>query len=49
MKVEAEKCLAQSEKFKNKKTEFESSIYAKIEKYGILVMGSGARRRFLLS
>ncbi|GLJ18131.1 hypothetical protein SUGI_0320300 [Cryptomeria japonica] len=29
MKVEAEKCLAQSEKFKNEKIEFESAIYVK--------------------
>eukprot|EP01018_Ginkgo_biloba_P007587 Gb_22879 [translate_table: standard] len=29
MKLEAEKCLAQSEKFMNEKTEFESTIYAK--------------------
>lgn len=29
MKVEAEKCLAQSEKFKNEKAEFETTIFAK--------------------
>lgn len=29
LKVEAEKCLAQSEKFSNEKSEFESAIYAK--------------------
>ncbi|XP_077240129.1 DNA ligase IV-binding protein isoform X2 [Tasmannia lanceolata] len=29
LKVEAEKCLAQSEKFENEKTEFESIVYAK--------------------
>lgn len=29
MKVEAEKCLAQSEKFKNEKTEFETAVFAK--------------------
>ncbi|XP_057980023.1 DNA repair protein XRCC4 [Malania oleifera] len=29
LKVEAEKCLAQSEKFSDEKTEFESAIYAK--------------------
>ncbi|KAK3417401.1 DNA repair protein XRCC4 [Eucalyptus grandis] len=29
LKVEAEKCLAQSEKFNNEKMEFESAIYAK--------------------
>ncbi|KAL6343637.1 hypothetical protein AAG906_025002 [Vitis piasezkii] len=29
LKVEAEKCLAQSEKFNNEKAEFESAIYAK--------------------
>ncbi|XP_024035040.1 DNA repair protein XRCC4 [Citrus clementina] len=29
LKVEAEKCLAQSERFKNEKLEFESAVYAK--------------------
>lgn len=28
--MEAEKCLAQSERFSNEKTEFESAIYAKV-------------------
>lgn len=28
--MEAEKCLAQSEKFNNEKAEFESAIYAKV-------------------
>lgn len=28
--MEAEKCLAQSEKFKNEKVEFESEVYAKV-------------------
>lgn len=27
---EAEKCLAQSEKFQNEKTEFETKIYSKV-------------------
>lgn len=30
MKVEAEKCLSQSERFANEKVEFESEIYAKV-------------------
>ena len=30
MKVEAEKCLAQSERITNEKVEFESEIYAKV-------------------
>lgn len=30
LKVEAEKCLAQSERFNNEKLEFESAIYAKV-------------------
>ncbi|XP_058222874.1 uncharacterized protein LOC131332590 [Rhododendron vialii] len=31
-RVEAEKCLAQSERFSNEKTEFEDAIYAKIKR-----------------
>ncbi|XP_028780817.1 DNA repair protein XRCC4-like isoform X2 [Neltuma alba] len=31
MKVEAEKCLSQSERFANEKVEFESEIYAKVQ------------------
>lgn len=30
LKSEAEKCLSQSEKFKNEKAEFESAVYAKV-------------------
>lgn len=30
LRVEAEKCLAQSERFSNEKTEFEDAIYAKV-------------------
>ena len=30
LKGEAEKCLSQSEKFRNEKTEFESAVYAKV-------------------
>lgn len=30
MKVEAEKCLAQSERIANERLEFESEIYAKV-------------------
>lgn len=30
LKTEAEKCLAQSEKFQNEKAEFETTIYSKV-------------------
>ena len=30
LKIEAEKCLAQSERFNTEKMEFESAIYAKV-------------------
>ncbi|CAK9167956.1 unnamed protein product [Ilex paraguariensis] len=35
LKVEAEKCLAQSERFSNEKAEFESAIYAKARFLGV--------------
>lgn len=34
--MEAEKCLAQSERFSNEKVEFESAIYAKVREKIIL-------------
>lgn len=33
LKVEAEKCLTQSERFNSEKAEFEDAIYAKVFRY----------------
>lgn len=38
-KLEAEKCLAQSEKFKNEREEFESAVYGKVCVLKMIVLG----------